>query len=101
MSWIYYRTGRSTLSAILFHFAGNAAGELFHMALPARVLQMVLSMAFAGAVLWIEWPMFSQREFWLELTGRFTRRTVHAVRAARGPRASGSTHAASYSMPSF
>ncbi len=70
MSWIYYRTNRSTLSAILFHFAGNAAGEIFQLDLSTRVIQTVLAFAVAAAVLWAEWPMFRQREFWI----RFDRR---------------------------
>ncbi|MGM0673558.1 MAG: CPBP family intramembrane glutamic endopeptidase, partial [Spirochaetota bacterium] len=64
MSWIYYRTGRSTLSAILFHFAGNAAGEMFHIALPTRVISTALGFLVAAVVLWKEWDMFTQREFW-------------------------------------
>jgi membrane protease YdiL (CAAX protease family) len=65
MSWIYYRTSRSTLSAILFHFAGNAAGEMLHLELPTRVIQTVLAVAVAAAVLVAEWPLFTRREFWL------------------------------------
>ncbi|MCF7928898.1 MAG: CPBP family intramembrane metalloprotease [Spirochaetales bacterium] len=72
MSWIYYRTGRSTLSAIMFHFAGNFAGEIFHIAWSTRIIMAVLFAVFAVIVLIKEWPMFSQREFWLEFpeTGR-------------------------------
>jgi hypothetical protein len=69
MSWIYYRTNRSTLSAILFHFAGNAAGEMFHLALPTRVIQTALAVGFAAVVLWAEWPLFTQREFWVDFPG--------------------------------
>lgn len=66
MSWIYYRTGRSTLSAIMFHFAGNAAGEVFQMALPTRVIQAALACIFAAAVVWAERGLFFQREFWID-----------------------------------
>jgi uncharacterized protein len=62
MSWIYYRTNRSTLSAILFHFAGNAAGEILAMAPETRIIQTVIG------VLWKEWPMFTERDFRLELS---------------------------------
>lgn len=65
MSWIYYRTNRSTLSAILFHFAGNAAGEMLQLALPTRVIQTAVAFAVAGVVLWMERPLFTQREFWI------------------------------------
>jgi membrane protease YdiL (CAAX protease family) len=65
MSWIYYRTRRSTLSAILFHFAGNAAGEIFQIAPATRVIQTALGLVFAALVLWLEWDMFAQGEFWI------------------------------------
>lgn len=68
MSWIYYRTNRSTLSAILFHFAGNAAGEMVAMAPETRIIQTVLGALFAAVVLWKEWPMFTEQEFRLELS---------------------------------
>lgn len=68
MSWIYYRTGRSTLSAILFHFAGNFSGEFFSMSPETRIYQTVLMTLWAGVVLWREWPLFSTREFWLDFS---------------------------------
>ncbi|MFO7782557.1 MAG: type II CAAX endopeptidase family protein [Spirochaetia bacterium] len=76
MSWIYYRTNRSTLSAILFHFAGNAAGEMLQLELPTRVLQTVIACVVAAAVVWAEWPLFTQREFWVDFgrEGRSARR---------------------------
>ena len=69
MSWIYYRTNRSTLSAILFHFAGNAAGEMLQLELPTRVLQTVIACAIAALVVWAEWPLFTRREFWVDFCG--------------------------------
>ncbi|MFP4206069.1 MAG: type II CAAX prenyl endopeptidase Rce1 family protein [Spirochaetaceae bacterium] len=69
MSWIYYRTNRGTLSAILFHFAGNAAGEMLQLELPTRVLQTVIACAVAAAVVRVEWPLFTQREFWVDFCG--------------------------------
>ncbi|MCF7948750.1 MAG: CPBP family intramembrane metalloprotease [Spirochaetia bacterium] len=65
MSWIYYRTRRSTLSAILFHFAGNLSGEIFSMDMETRIIQTVLLTLWAAIVLWREWPMFTEKEFWL------------------------------------
>lgn len=65
MSWVYYRTGRSTLTAILIHYFGNLSGELFSIALPTRVIQTVLAVVLAGVVLYKEWPMFTQKEFWV------------------------------------
>lgn len=63
MSWVYYRTSRSTLSAILFHFSVNAAGELFHMGPSARVISMVIGLVFAAVVVWREWNLFSRADF--------------------------------------
>ena len=67
MSWIYYRTNRSTLSAILFHFAGNASGEMLAIAPETRIIQTGFGVLFAGVVLWKEWPMFTERKFRLDL----------------------------------
>jgi uncharacterized protein len=61
MSWIYYRTNRSTLSAILFHFAGNTAGEIFHLSLETRVIQTAITAVIAVIILIAEWPLFRQR----------------------------------------
>ncbi len=69
MSWVYYRTGRSTLTAILIHYFGNVSGELFQMDLETRVIQTVLGLLLAGFILWKEWPMFTRREFYLSSGG--------------------------------
>lgn len=42
-TWIYNNTGRSTLSAILFHFVGNAFGELFALSEQAEVYNFILA----------------------------------------------------------
>ena len=69
MSWVYYRTGRSTLTAILIHYFVNVSGEIFQMNLETRVIQTVLALLLAGIILWKEWPMFTQREFYLPSGG--------------------------------
>jgi membrane protease YdiL (CAAX protease family) len=46
-TWIYNNTGRSILAAILFHFVGNAFGELFAMSASAEVASTVLSVVAA------------------------------------------------------
>jgi len=53
-TWIYNNTGRSTLSAILFHFVGNAFGELFALSAQAEVYNFVLSIvaALLVVVIW-------------------------------------------------
>jgi membrane protease YdiL (CAAX protease family) len=42
-TWIYNNTNRSTLSAILFHFMGNAFGELFALSEQAEVYNFVVA----------------------------------------------------------
>lgn len=66
MGWIYYRTNRSTLSAILFHFAGNAAGEMLPLELPTRVIQAGITALIAVAVVAANRSLFTRREFWID-----------------------------------
>ncbi len=66
MSWIYYRTGRSTLSAILFHFAANLSGEIFSLSPGTRIIQTVLLTLWAAIVVWKEGPLFTVDEFSLD-----------------------------------
>jgi uncharacterized protein len=42
-TWIYNNTNRSTLSAILFHFVGNAFGQLFALSPGAEVINFILT----------------------------------------------------------
>lgn len=67
MSWIYYRTNRSTLSAIMFHFAVNFSGEALSLSMETRIIQTILTSLLAVIVVLKEWPMFSQNEFWLSV----------------------------------
>lgn len=50
MSWIYSHTGRSILSAILFHFMSNFTGEFFELSGPARVFRGLLTVGVAAVV---------------------------------------------------
>jgi membrane protease YdiL (CAAX protease family) len=50
-TWIYNHTGRSTLAAILFHFMGNAFGQLFALSEGAEVYNFILAVvAVVGVV---------------------------------------------------
>jgi len=50
-TWIYNNTSRSTLSAILFHFVGNAFGEMFALSEQAEVYNFVIGiLAVIGVV---------------------------------------------------
>jgi membrane protease YdiL (CAAX protease family) len=50
MTWIYNHTRCSTLSAVLFHFAVNAVGELVALTERAEICQLLLWIAVAAAV---------------------------------------------------
>jgi membrane protease YdiL (CAAX protease family) len=83
MSWVYYKTGRSTLTAILIHYCGNLSGELFSLSLQTRVIQTVLVTVLAAVVLYKEWPMFRQKEFWLSSHEDTRERSTTRLAAAR------------------
>lgn len=55
-TWIYNNTSRSTLSAILFHFVGNAFGEMFALSEQAEVYNFVISIVAVIAVVAIWRP---------------------------------------------
>jgi membrane protease YdiL (CAAX protease family) len=84
MSWLYYRNGRSTLSAILFHFAANCWGELLAPSAGARIASSLLITAAAAYLLWSERELFLQREFWI---GPRSRRETKIAAAAGAPAA--------------
>lgn len=53
-TWIYNNTGRSTLSAILFHFMANFVGELFLLSPQTNVIRFLLWIVLAAAVV-VHW----------------------------------------------
>lgn len=55
-TWIYNNTHRSTLSAVLFHFVGNAFGELFALSQRAEVFNFALGVVAVVAVVVIWGP---------------------------------------------
>ena len=54
MTWIYNNTGRSTLTAILFHFMINFTGELFVLSARTDIFQIIV-WALAALVVVIIW----------------------------------------------
>jgi membrane protease YdiL (CAAX protease family) len=60
--WLYNNTGRSTLAAILFHFSGNAFGELFALSGRAEVLTLAVSIVTTILVVWRWGPRTLRRE---------------------------------------
>lgn len=55
-TWIYNNTGRSTLSAILFHFMQNFTRELFELSARAELISCALTIVAAGLVVAIWGP---------------------------------------------
>jgi membrane protease YdiL (CAAX protease family) len=55
-TWIYNNTGRSTLSAILFHFMQNFTGELFELSARAELCSSILTVAAAVLVVAVWGP---------------------------------------------
>jgi membrane protease YdiL (CAAX protease family) len=49
-TWIYNNTGRSTMSAILFHFTQNFTGELFELSARAELYSFILTVVVATLV---------------------------------------------------
>lgn len=52
-TWVYNHTGRSVLAAILFHFVGNASGELLDASAPVYLYETCLTIVLVLVVLWL------------------------------------------------
>jgi hypothetical protein len=61
-TWIFNNTGRSTLSAILFHFSGNAFGEAFALSDDAELYSLFVTMAAVALVVLIWKPATLTRQ---------------------------------------
>jgi membrane protease YdiL (CAAX protease family) len=61
-TWIYNNTGRSTLSAILFHFMQNFTGELFELSARAELYSFVLTIMAATLVVVVWGPKTLARQ---------------------------------------
>ncbi|MBN1533839.1 MAG: CPBP family intramembrane metalloprotease [Spirochaetes bacterium] len=62
MNWLYYRTKRSILIAVLFHLSANITNEIFATHPDSKVIQTALLLAVAVIVLCRERRMFFTRE---------------------------------------
>jgi uncharacterized protein len=69
MTWIYNNTGRSTLSAILFHFMQNVTGEVVALSLRAEAIHILLWYVLATAVAMGMWPLRKRRDLPLHTAG--------------------------------
>ncbi len=57
-TWLFYRTNRSTLSAILFHFMINYTGMISNMDIITEYLQMIVYYVFATIIIVAEEDLF-------------------------------------------
>jgi len=62
MNWLYYRTARNILVAIIFHITSGYFNELFATHPDSKIIQTGLLLAFAVVVLCLDWRLFFRRE---------------------------------------
>lgn len=61
MNWIYYRSGRNILVAVVFHLMANIGNEVFLTHPDTKTLQTMLVVLVSGVVLWRERALFFTR----------------------------------------
>jgi len=61
MNWLYFKTGRNIVVTIVFHLSANITNEMFATHPDSKVIQTVLLLAFAIAVLVKDREMFFSR----------------------------------------
>lgn len=61
MNWLYYRTGRSIVVAVAFHFVANYVNEIFRTDPDTKLIQTVLLLAVAVVVVWRDRDLFLSR----------------------------------------
>jgi membrane protease YdiL (CAAX protease family) len=63
MNWLYFKTRRNILIAVVFHLSANISNEIFATHPDSKVIQTVLLLIFAVAVMIKDRRMFFSREF--------------------------------------
>lgn len=61
MNWVYYRTGRNIMVAIVFHLTANFGNEIFATHPDTKAIQTGLLLALCAVVLWRERALFFVR----------------------------------------
>ncbi len=61
MNWVYYRSGRSVIVAIVFHLAANFGNEIFMTHPDTKAIQTVVLLVVSVIVLWRERALFFTR----------------------------------------
>ena len=70
MNWLYFRTGRNIMVAIVFHITANLSNELFATHPDSKVIQTVVLLIVSIVVVLKERKLFFDRELNLELAAR-------------------------------
>ncbi len=63
MNWLYYKTNRNILVAIIFHCSANVTNEIFATHPDSKIIQTVLLLITAIIVLFKEKELFFRKEF--------------------------------------
>ncbi len=70
MNWLYYKTGRSVVVAILFHLSANVSNEIFTTDPDSKVIETALLLVVCIVVLARERCLFFSSEFPAAVAGR-------------------------------
>ncbi len=70
MNWLYYKTGRSVIVAILFHLSANVPNEIFTTDPDSKVIETALLLVVCIIVLARERRLFFSSEFPAAVAGR-------------------------------
>lgn len=62
MNWLYYKTGRNILIAIVFHITAGYFNEIFATHPDSKIIQTILLVVLAFVIVWKEKNFFFQRE---------------------------------------
>ena len=63
MNWLYYKTHRSILVAVVFHITAGCFNELFRTHPDSKVIQTVLLLVLSIVVVMTDRDFFLQREY--------------------------------------
>lgn len=58
MNWIYYKTGRSIVLAMIFHASGNFASEIFLTHPDTKIIFTLVLLVFSGFLIYRDRPLF-------------------------------------------
>jgi hypothetical protein len=62
MNWLYYKTGRNILVAIIFHITAGYFNEIFATHPDSKIIQTILLLAFATVLIIKEKDFYFKQE---------------------------------------